>query len=376
MLMGFSHRHSSFLTQTAAMKFLSYLLMLCLFHSTIIAQKNFDPGYIINHNRDTVKGFIETTEEKKLSSSVRFRKETSGELQEYNPGDLFGFGIGQVLYKSFIFNNTVSGSRMDTVFARQLVSGEYNLFTFVTSDRFFLLQKDTSLYLLYDESQDGSGTIDRVGNFRNYLNFISVPCENLKDKYKGIGYSENSLADFVQKTNNCISGGSSRIYGQKQKLEITPIIFAGGLPLSGQNAYFTGNLSLRFTLPRVDKKLSLNIGVNYTNTTYMTAASEALNPYYHYYTKEEIFSIPLTIQYNVLLTRVQPYFFLGCSFAQNKTDNLGTGFWIEPDNKYNSLNIIAGLGVEARVAYGFYIRGEYRFEALIKYPAIGLSYHF
>ena len=162
----------------------------------------------------------------------------------------------------------------------------------------------------------------------------------------------------------------------KQKLAITPIIFAGGLPLSGQNAFVTGNFSLRMTLPRIDKKLSLNIGVNYSSTTYMTAESEALNPLYQYYTNDKILSIPLTIQYNVLLTRVQPYFYLGCSYSQIKIDNLGTGFWIGPDNNYNSFNVIAGVGVEVRVVYGLYVRGELRVETLVKYPGIGLSYHF
>ena len=90
------------------------------------------------------------------------------------------------------------------------------------------------------------------------------------------GYSEKSIADFVQQTNNCFSGGSPHEFGDnKQKLAITPIIFAGGFPLSGQNAQTTANFTLRLTQPRIDKKLSLNIGVNYSSTTYKTAESEA-----------------------------------------------------------------------------------------------------
>lgn len=149
-----------------------------------LPQHGFDPGYIINRNRDTVRGLIETTEEKNLSGSVRFKKESSSEQIEYYPKDLFGFGINLNPYRSIRFSNTIDGNKMDTVFARQLVSGRYNFFTFETSARFFLLQKDTSIYLLYDESQDGAGTVDRVGNFRNYLNFISVTCDQRKNRYK------------------------------------------------------------------------------------------------------------------------------------------------------------------------------------------------
>ena len=125
------------------MKILHCLALLCLFHNVVIAQHSFDPGYIINQNRDTVRGFVETTEEKNLSGTVHFKKESNGELKEYFPKDLFGFGINQEPYRSIQFSNTIEGNLMETVFARQLVSGDYNLFTFVTSARFFLLQKDT-----------------------------------------------------------------------------------------------------------------------------------------------------------------------------------------------------------------------------------------
>lgn len=358
------------------MKLFGCLIILCLFHTALSAQKSLDPGFIINQNRDTVKGFIQTTEEKELSGSVNFKKEINGTWTAFHPKDLLGFGINQEVYRSIRFINTSEENAIDTVFGRLVVSGTYNLFTFVGSARFFLLQKDTSIYLLYDESQLGSGEIVRQSNFRNYLNFISVPCNDLKDQYKDVGYSENSIGDFVQKTNNCISGQSSRMYSHNQKLQITPIVFAGGLPLSGQKAEINASFSLRFTLPRMDKKLSLNIGLNYSNTTYKTAASKALNPYYQYYTKEQIYSIPVTIQYNITLSRIQPYFYLGFSYGKIKIDNLMIGFWVPPNDYYYDLSFVMGMGVEVRVVYGLYFRAELRYESLFQYPAIGISYHF
>lgn len=112
------------------MKNLRCLFLFCLFLNTGFAQHGFDPGYIINHNRDTVWGLIETTEEKNLSGSVHFKKETNSELKEYYPGDLFGFGINPEPYRSIRFINTIDGNTSDTVFARQLVSGQYNLLFF------------------------------------------------------------------------------------------------------------------------------------------------------------------------------------------------------------------------------------------------------
>jgi hypothetical protein len=122
------------------------------------------------------------------------------------------------------FINTIDGIIRDTVFARQLVSGINNLYTFESSARFFLLQSDKSIILLYDESQDGAGVVDQVANFRNYLNYISISCDKLKDKYLQVGYGEKSIANFVHQTNTCISGGTSHIYSSMARnVPITPI---------------------------------------------------------------------------------------------------------------------------------------------------------
>jgi len=235
------------------MKFLKCLLILCFFHCTLIAQQNFDPGYIIYHNRDTVKGFIKAAVEEDLNSTVQFKKDLNGELKTYRPADLSGFGVGKEMYRTINFKNISQTNALDTVFAKQLVSGEYNLFTYMKSARrFFLLQRDITVYLLYDAVFRSSGETDQVANYQNYLNFISISCDKMKNQYANVGFDEKSMADFVQQTNNCISGTSSVSYYQEQKMTITPLIFLGGLPLSGQNSQITANFTLRFTLPHVD----------------------------------------------------------------------------------------------------------------------------
>jgi hypothetical protein len=358
------------------MKIVKLLLMFCLFHLTLIAQPHFDPGYIINHNRDTIKGFIRAAAEGDLNSSIRFKKEIDGDLKEYNPADLLGFGIDQEIYRSIRFRNTIEGNRKDTVFVRQLVAGEYNLFTYLKSTRrYFLLQKDTSLYLLYDESFRSSGEVEQVSNYQNYLNFISVPCDKLKNKYTQIGYDEKSISDFVLATNNCNSAGSSTSFYQKQKMIVTPTVFVGGLPL-GQESQLTANFILQFTFPHVDRQASLNIGLNYSNTTYMMAYSKSLNTNYQYYTREQITSIPFTVQYNVTQSRVQPYFYFGFSYAHITKDNLASGYWVQPNENYYGFSVVAGLGIEARIVSGLYARADWRYELFMQYPAIGLSYHF
>ncbi len=142
------------------MKFIKCLVILCLLCPYLPAQQIFDPGYIITLNRDTVKGFIKDDLESELISAVKFKNDEGSVLKEYGPADLLGFAISKDIYKSMKFVNTAEDSVTETAFVKQLVKGEYNLYAYRKPDRFFyLLQKDTILYFLYDEVSHSTGEI-------------------------------------------------------------------------------------------------------------------------------------------------------------------------------------------------------------------------
>ena len=87
-----------------------------------------------------------------------------------------GFSMGENIYKSMRFMNTAEDSVMETAFVKQLVRGEYNLYAYSKPDRrYYLLQKDETLYFLYDEVNRNSGEIIQKGNFYNYLNLVAAP---------------------------------------------------------------------------------------------------------------------------------------------------------------------------------------------------------
>jgi hypothetical protein len=320
---------------------------------------------------------IKTSVEADLFESVSFKKDINSEWIQYGPSDIIGFGFEYGKFNSIHFLNSSKGNTADITFAKQLVSGLYNLFTYTNgARRFFILQKDTTIYQLYDEFVSTTGEIEQGANYQNYLYFISIPCDKLSNKSKQVGYDEKSIADFVQETNNCISGGSSLSYYAKQKTAITALVFVGGLPISGNESQLTANFQLRFTIPRVDKHVSLNIGLNYSSTTHMTDDGKNLMEGYQYYTREQILSIPLTIQYNVTQTRVQPYFYLGFSGTYSIVDNLATGFWVDPDTRGYSGTFVGGVGVEAKIIPHLFARVDWRYESIVEYPAVGISYHF
>ncbi len=101
--------------------------------------------YIVNQDQDTVRGFVAVALNRDLTHSVKFKKEESAELKEYKPADLSGFGIGNDIYLSKHFLNTAQDSVMETAFVKQLVKGEYSLYSYSKDELvFYLLQKDTT----------------------------------------------------------------------------------------------------------------------------------------------------------------------------------------------------------------------------------------
>ncbi|HET7002607.1 MAG TPA: hypothetical protein VFI33_14890, partial [Puia sp.] len=247
------------------MKFIKCFAILCLLCYSLPAQQIFDPGYIITPDRDTVKGFIKADLESDLISVVQFKQDEYSGLKKFGPTDLSGFGIGKDIYKSMRFLNTAEDSVTETAFVKQLVKGEYNLYAYRKPDRFFyLIEKDTTLYFLYDEVSRGTGEIMQKGNYYNYLSLIAVPCEKLTNLVGRVGYNDKDMAGFISKVDNCETPGKATNYFQKPKTLVQPIIFVGGLPVSEMNQ-FTASFILHITLPRIDKKTSVNIGVNYSS---------------------------------------------------------------------------------------------------------------
>src|ERR1700685_2784639 len=280
------------------MKTLRCFFSFCFIHFTLVAQQNFDPGYIIKHNQDTTKGLVGVAMEADLARSVKFKSEANAEWKEYTPADLLGFGIEKNVYRSKRFLNTSGDTLVETAFVKLLVTGEYNLYYYIKPDRnFYLLQKDTTIYFLYNRVTQSSGEILQEGNYLNYLNLISVPCEKLSNHYDQVGFDDKEMSDFVLKVDNCTSGSATSFY-QKPKTLIRPIIFVGGLPISG-STQLTASFTLRFTLPRLDKNSSFNIGINFSNTAQTNAERDYSNHYYNLVTKNLIYSIPLTFQYNI-----------------------------------------------------------------------------
>ena len=351
------------------------LALFCFANTMLFAQKSFEPGFILLDGKDTVRGLIEITSEAELCAAVNFKKDSES-IKTYTPSEIKGFGVGHEVYRSLRFVNTAEDSIKTEAFLKQLVIGVYSLYSYVKPDRrFYLIQNDTTQFFMYDQVSESSGRITQKDNYYNYLHFISINCDNLANLWDRVSFNDQQMAGFVIKVDHCLSPGQATNYYEKPKTVMKALVFVGAFPVPNMSQ-FTANFVLRFTIPRVDKKTSVNIGLNYVNNVQQTTERSDYYSLYTLTTHNQIYSLPVTIQYNFTNTIVQPYFYAGASAAYlSKTTNSYT-YDIPRSDTIFGVSFVGGLGIEVKVASGLFIRADWRYEVFLQYPVLGVAYSF
>jgi hypothetical protein len=351
-----------------------------------LSQNNFKPGFIVKNTGDTVNGFIEEGNERKLAETVAFKKDVAQtESQKLTVKDITSFGYydGNVFVK--IAYNGPEENTQGVSFAKYLLKGHYRLYAFLKDEhRYFIIKTpEDSTYLLYDDIYTvASGIVLQTGNFKNVLAFVAGNCDNLRNRVQETGYDETDILDFVKQVNNCVSpSAANEVLYKKPKTETYVYAYAGGLYV-GAGYEFTGRIILRSVLPSVDRKTSLNVGINYMDnyktqtfhafylgqSSVITAKSKV---------SSGILSIPLTLQYYFAKGKVQPYFDGGFCFDRaTQTGLLDADLNASPKTITNSLTYVAAVGVDFVFNPNLAIKADWRYEFLTQYPTIGVAYTF
>lgn len=126
-----------------------YLLITLLLPGVILAQSNYNPGYVVNTNGDTLKGYINYREWYKTPKSIEFKTNLNDESPViFNASNSNGFQINgfekYVTYSGLLSMNKIDVAALtyhaDTVrkpgrvFLKELVTGKYITLYFQSDD--------------------------------------------------------------------------------------------------------------------------------------------------------------------------------------------------------------------------------------------------
>ena len=342
------------------------------------AQNKFPPGYIVKLNGDTVSGYLQAEASIQDLVKIEFKTEHSTSAMIFSSGDISAFGYaGGHIYRLISFENTIGDSSyLQTIFARNIVSGGYSLYTFKQDDRIFFVVLDiTTSYFLSDYEVSQSGVLSDEGNSYAQLTQLAAACkaEDLKPAY--VGYSEKSLSDFVVRLNQCVNPRmrtDSYYHEIPEKLYV--VLYGGGMRTHNLEQWM-GELILRFNYPKISKHL-------YFITGLMAGSISKQNPYrisgndYTFKTGDNYLGLPFALQFHLLSGKIQPYLFGG-----------GGGFLLDDINEdpfytgpvhFKALQIkfFAGAGLEATVIKNMSLRISWWAGLYHQVPNLGLSYRF
>jgi hypothetical protein len=198
-------------------------IIFSLFSLSAVAQKNYQDGYIVLSNRDTVRGQVDFREWVSNPSKISFRDKT-GETISYTPSDIGSFSVQEEIYRSFTlrfypfsldavvvasegWNATPYDS---TVFLRLLTGGKLNLYRYEDQRSlvYFFAQTPGAVpqelrIRNHAEERDGRQVVAMDMLYRDQLTGLLADCGTVARRAGQAAYSETALRKLVFAYNNC-----------------------------------------------------------------------------------------------------------------------------------------------------------------------------
>jgi hypothetical protein len=206
------------------LKGLILLLASLLISLSSSSQKNFLPGYIIQHDGDTVIGFVDYRNWKTCPDNISFRENPDQPGNDFSPSQIKGFSVAGKIYESAVVQVEISPTynqklsydpnfiyRTDTVFLQARYRGAKSLYLLIDNDRkdqFYILDDTSFVLLAYKkylvETEDRSHTYLKenkkyVGQLTDYLS----ACPAMRMDIENTGYYTGSVEKLFREYAKC-----------------------------------------------------------------------------------------------------------------------------------------------------------------------------
>jgi hypothetical protein len=382
--------------------FLFYLIFL-QFCFVSFGQERYRPGYIITYNSDTIRGLIKLKSNFENSKSCVFKSEKNQLPKVFSPDDIRVYRIENGKY--YLSKEVEIDSLKKKVFLEYLVDGIVDLYYYKDPlNEYYFIEKDTILSRL---SNEGSiVTVKETGHqgeyeesyFKNSNQYKGVlrylfqestqvlkeipetafdyrPLIKITENYHKSVCKDFNCIDFTKSTNKSLFlepylGIINSWFGLKTSKDIVYEI----------KPYF--GIQLRLLPFKGFSICNLLVGFNYSTNNFEGDFENTLNQYglpYWIHAKYSIVRVPLTLEYNVPIKKLQPFFSLSYNnIFLSKIDYnvIRISYYTrdpEPTNlrKYE-YGASFGLGLRYKLNDEFYIYLKNEFEYRI--PSANLGY--
>jgi opacity protein-like surface antigen len=343
------------------------------------AQKNFQPGYIVTNNNDTIRGNLKTNVEEGYTKGIIFSQNTNAPRQ-YNIDEIKSFGFnGGVLFRTVSYTNQIGEKSQEKHFAKLLFSGTNDVFSFYKKDKLFFVvnTKDSTTYFLYNDITSPISDVVEHGNYQQFLFLLSNGCSAAQSGVERVFYNESSIVDYFKTIEKCFGNSNTKIFYAKPKAETQIHLFAGGMAFK-EDYEISAQLFARFYFKSHSRKTSLNVGFSYYHTKEDNTYPDFWGFTKNYKEIATLYEVPLTMQYDIFSGAFRPYITGGFGLAYlNKTPYpVGTNYEVKPPKGSFGFTVIGGAGIEANITSRLIAKVDWRYNFSIRLPVIGIAYRF
>jgi hypothetical protein len=359
----------------------SVLLVVSFQHG--LAQTDFQPGYILTMEKDSVKGLVYSPSGKAKVRSIEFKANETAPVQAYEPGMVMGFGY----YQEDRYYQTLSltdKTGPENVFGETLLRGKADLYYY---DDFFYLKKND--------------VVEKIGKVEERLSvkngerfvyahkiYIGILNRNFSDclpekLLKGeVAYNERDFVEVFKKYSEC-SGSDYYVYKTPpQSRKVTYYLLAGfnnsrltypdDLDIfKNDNNFFIGG-GMAVPLPFFANRISLTGEITYHRNVY-EGRKEGYTPSGLVGMKDYIFTIatiklPIGLRYSLSSGKIAPYLGAGVTAFFNTDVNWQIEYEGQTQADYDitgktaNFVIWGGVGLDAKIHKGKSLFFEFRLD--------------
>lgn len=350
-------------------RFFIFLLVLCI-HYPLTAQE-LRSGFIVTLKSDTVKGLLMDGTDAELSSRITFESiETGDDKIEYRPADLlsFGFDNGRIFIR-FSIANTPAESDSVFVFAKRILEGKINLYTYSKTKGnhpdIFLVNNYSGRTVHLKESEKLSTTdesgVKRTGESFKHLGLIGIAKDDLafnSANVKKFKYTEKAIRDDILEYNEGFKEFPRSQY--QPQIDYSYSVVAGipfGSPNPTDVAFRVAFFKNKY-FPESSRKLSFIKGISYRYSYINSTVPSGVQNSNKNFRQQWISVIPIGVNFQTDSRRIKPYVYIGAGIAflwdtSHYVDNY------EYKGNKNELLVIPtlnmGAGVRAKIGSKFLV---------------------
>ncbi|MDR2293451.1 MAG: hypothetical protein LBE11_08280 [Prevotellaceae bacterium] len=192
------------------------LVFVSVLHSN--AQNNYQRGYIITNEQDTINGWVDFRTDKMNGEICRFKLELSDNEQIFLPKQIFGYRFLQS-GKFYISKTVLIENNPKTAFLEYLIHGIMNLYFYVSNDSdilgYYIFEDENNNIFTISKSvdkfitkSDGTTVLRKDNKYTTDLNFVFGDIKEISRKLPTAKFTHNTMIDFVKEYHDqlCTTG--------------------------------------------------------------------------------------------------------------------------------------------------------------------------